>query len=80
DKRSASIYVSFPVKDGKGKLDPDTGVVIWTTTPWTIPANLAICVNPELEYSVVKVDGNKYLLASGLLQAASKEIGWGDVE
>jgi isoleucyl-tRNA synthetase len=80
DKRSPSIYVSFMVKDGKGKLDTDTGVVIWTTTPWTIPANLAITLHPELEYSVVKADGRKFLLASGLLEAAAKEIGWENVE
>ncbi len=80
DKRSPSIYVSFRVKDGKGKLDTDTGVVIWTTTPWTLPANLAITLHPELEYSVVKVGDSKYLVASGLIEAASKEIGWESVE
>lgn len=80
DKRSPSIYVSFQVKDGKGKLDQETGVVIWTTTPWTLPANLAISLHPEFEYSVVKVNDQKYLLASGLLQAASKEIGWEHIE
>jgi isoleucyl-tRNA synthetase len=80
DKRSPSIYVSFQVTDGKGKLDTDTGVVIWTTTPWTIPANLAISLHPELEYNVVKADGRKFLLASGLLEAAAKEIGWENVE
>ncbi|WP_346773944.1 isoleucine--tRNA ligase [Brevibacillus sp. SYP-B805] len=80
DKRSPSIYVSFRVKDGKGKLDTETSVVIWTTTPWTIPANLAITLHPELEYSVVKANGFKYLLASGLLEAASKEIGWEQVD
>jgi len=80
DKRSPSIYVSFQVKDGKGQLDTDTGVVIWTTTPWTIPANLAITLHPELEYAVVKADGRKFLLASGLLEAAGKEIGWENVE
>ncbi|WP_204517219.1 isoleucine--tRNA ligase [Brevibacillus fulvus] len=80
DKRSPSIYVSFMVKDGKGKLDNETGVVIWTTTPWTIPANLAISIHPEFAYSVVKADGKKYMLASGLLEAAAKEIGWEQVE
>ncbi len=80
DKRSPSIYVRFLVKDGKGKLDQETGVVIWTTTPWTLPANLGICLHPELEYSVVKADGGKYLLASGRLEAAAKEIGWKQVE
>jgi len=48
DKRSPSIYVAFPVKDGKGILPVEnTAVVIWTTTPWTIPANLAIAVHAE---------------------------------
>ncbi|WDV93465.1 isoleucine--tRNA ligase [Brevibacillus parabrevis] len=80
DKRSPSIYVSFQVADGKGKLDTETGVVIWTTTPWTIPANLAISLHPELEYNVVKADGRKFLVANGLIEAASKEIGWEGVE
>jgi len=80
DKRSPSIYVSFQVKDGKNKLDTDTGVIIWTTTPWTLPANLAICLHPELEYSLVNADGKKYVLAAGLLEAVTKEIGWEQVE
>src|SRR5699024_1688941 len=50
DKRSASIYVGFEVKDGKGLLDGDEQFVIWTTTPWTLPANLAIALHPDLEY------------------------------
>lgn len=80
DKRSASIYVRFMVGDGKGKLDQDTGVIIWTTTPWTLPANKAISLNPDLEYSVVVADGNKYLVASGLVESVTKEIGWEQVE
>lgn len=76
DKQSASIYVSFNVKDGKGVLASDEKIVIWTTTPWTIPANLAICVNPELDYSVVKVNGEKYLVASGLIESLVKELEW----
>ncbi|MEC1715374.1 isoleucine--tRNA ligase [Schinkia azotoformans] len=80
DKRSASIYVAFPVKDGKGVLAGDEKIVIWTTTPWTIPANLGICVHPELEYSVVEVDGEKYVLASALLESVSKTIEWENVK
>ena len=45
DIKSPTIFVKFQVKDGKGILDNDTYFVIWTTTPWTIPANLAICLN-----------------------------------
>ncbi|WP_048827830.1 isoleucine--tRNA ligase [Bacillus sp. B-jedd] len=80
DKRSPSIYVAFKVKDGKGVLDTDTSIVIWTTTPWTIPANLGISVHPDLSYVVVSVDGKKYLLAEALLEAAAKEIGWDNYE
>ncbi|WNF35534.1 isoleucine--tRNA ligase [Bacillaceae bacterium IKA-2] len=80
DKRSASIYVAFNVNDGKGVLTGDEKIVIWTTTPWTIPANLAICVNPQLDYSVVKVNSEKYLVASGLIENLVKELEWDDYE
>ncbi|WP_099352354.1 isoleucine--tRNA ligase [Fredinandcohnia onubensis] len=79
DKRSPSIYVAFPVKDGKGVLEGDEKIIIWTTTPWTIPANLGISVHPDLEYSVVSVDNNKYVVASALLEAVTKEIDWENV-
>lgn len=76
DVKSPSIYVAFQVKDGKGILDTDVKIVIWTTTPWTIPANLGIAVNPSLDYVVVEVNGEKYLVAQELLKAVSEEIGW----
>lgn len=76
DKKSASIYVGFKVKDGKGVLDTDTQIIIWTTTPWTIPANLGISVHPDLTYVVVSANENKYLVAEALLEEVSKVIGW----
>ena len=76
DKRSPSIYVGFKVKDGKEVLDHDTQIVIWTTTPWTIPANLGISVHPDLTYVVVEEKGNKYLVAESLLEAVTTEVGW----
>lgn len=76
DIKSPSIYVAFKVKDGKGVLDTDTHIVIWTTTPWTIPANLGISVHPDFTYVVVSVNGTKYLVAEALLEACAKEIGW----
>jgi isoleucyl-tRNA synthetase len=76
DKRSASIYVGFKLKDGKGVLDTDVQIIIWTTTPWTIPANLGISVHPDLTYVVVKVNEKKYLVAEALLEAVALEIGW----
>ncbi|WP_026692103.1 isoleucine--tRNA ligase [Peribacillus kribbensis] len=76
DKRSASIYVGFPVKDGKNVLEEGTEIVIWTTTPWTIPANLGISVHPDLEYSVVAVDGKKYVIAEALREEVTETLGW----
>ena len=65
--------------DSKGIIDPkDTYFVIWTTTPWTIPANEAICVNPKFDYSVVQVGDKKYVVATGLLDKVAEEIGWDD--
>ncbi|HJV44801.1 MAG TPA: isoleucine--tRNA ligase [Bacillota bacterium] len=80
EKRSASIYVKFQIVDGKDKLGTDTCFIIWTTTPWTIPANLAIAIHPELEYSLVSVDGEKYVVASGLVKNVAETVGWDQYE
>ncbi|WP_372814088.1 isoleucine--tRNA ligase [Paenibacillus sp.] len=80
DKTSTSIYVAFQVKDGKDKLPEDAAIVIWTTTPWTLPANLGISLHPEFDYVLVEAAGRKFVLAQGLLEAAAKEIGWTDVK
>ncbi|WP_062231654.1 isoleucine--tRNA ligase [Fictibacillus sp. FJAT-27399] len=79
DKRSASIYVAFPVKDGKDVLDQDVSIVIWTTTPWTIPANLGISVHPDLDYVVVEAEGRKLLVAQALVEQLEKELEWTNV-
>jgi isoleucyl-tRNA synthetase len=76
DKKSPSIYVAFDVKDGKGILDGSEKIIIWTTTPWTIPANLGITLHPELDYSVVSVSGTKYVIASALLEEVTKMLEW----
>src|SRR5690625_709460 len=62
DKRSPSIYVAFDVKEGNDLLKGDEKFVIWTTTPWTIPANLAIALHPEFDYVVVEVNDDKYII------------------
>ena len=80
EKRSASIYVAFPVIDGKGKLPTGSNVVIWTTTPWTIPANLAIALSPELDYLLFKANGEEYLVAKELLNSVKEEVGFEAVE
>lgn len=78
-----SIYVKFPVVDDKGKLSKmgidvsNTYFVIWTTTAWTLPANVAICVGPEFEYAIVKSGEEYYIVADVLkekvMQAADIE-------
>ncbi|MCL6456773.1 MAG: isoleucine--tRNA ligase [Gorillibacterium sp.] len=78
EKESPSIYVAFDVKDSKGKLPDNAAVVIWTTTPWTLPANLGISLHPDFDYVVVAVNGKQYVVAEGLLTAAAGEIGWSD--
>ena len=79
DVKANSIFVAFPVKDGKGIIDPEnTYFVIWTTTPWTIPANEAICVNPKFDYVVVNVGDKNYVVAAGLLDSVAEQIGWKD--
>ncbi len=80
DKKSASIYVTFDVKDGKNILDGDEKFLIWTTTPWTIPANLAIAVHPELTYVSVRQNDKKYIVAEGLLEQLKTELEWEEAE
>src|SRR5690625_2124438 len=80
DKRSPSIYVSLEVIDGKGLLQDGTKFVIWTTTPWTIPANLGISLHPDVQYAVAQVNDEKYVIAEDLLDQVAEEIGWENYE
>lgn len=80
DVKSPSIFVAFNVKDGKGLLDEDTAFVIWTTTPWTLPANQGIAVNPTYTYVLIEADGRKFVVAKDLLEKVQTEIGWSDVQ
>ena len=74
-KKSPSIYVAFKVQDGKGILSGDEEFVIWTTTPWTIPGNLGICVNADLEYAtVVVVNDRKFIVAKELVKQLAEEF------
>ena len=79
DVRSPNIYVAFNVADGKGLLEEDTSFIIWTTTPWTLPSNMAIAVHPDHQYSVVKADGRKFVVASKLIESVGKTLEWEDV-
>jgi len=77
DKTSPSIFVKFPVRDGKGVLPTEnTFVVIWTTTPWTLPANVAISLGPDFVYNLVEVNGQNLLIAKELTEAVLKTAGY----
>ena len=77
DDPCTSIYVKFALKDTKGKLEAgNTYVIIWTTTTWTLPGNLAIALNPQESYVVVKAaNGERYLVAEALLEKTMKAGG-----
>ncbi|MCK5542301.1 MAG: isoleucine--tRNA ligase [Desulfobacterales bacterium] len=81
DHTSPSIYVKFPLKDDISDLVPEIGsknafFVIWTTTPWTIPANLGICLHPEFTYSAVDTgDTGVLIIAKELCENVMKELG-----
>ena len=68
DVTSTSIYVKFPVVDSKGMFDGDNvSIVIWTTTPWTLPGNMGITIGKDFEYSLVNVGEEKLILATELV-------------
>src|SRR5882757_5330814 len=71
DHVSQSIYVKFPVVG-----HPNTYILIWTTTPWTLPANLAVAFNPKLFYSQVSGPDGAYYLANDLLDSVSRKLDW----
>ena len=62
DVKDATIYLAFQIADGKGVLDSDDYYVIWTTTPWTIPANEAVSLNPDLTYAEVLTEKGKLVV------------------
>ncbi len=77
---SPSIYVKFPVKDPKGKfpVNPTAGTnfVIWTTTPWTLPANQAIALHPRFIYRYVKTPAGELILNQELIGSVMKALGF----
>ena len=80
---SPSIYVKFPyigqLPEALSQLeDKPLAFVIWTTTPWTIPANLGICLNPELDYVAVDIGTERLVLAAGLHQQVMQTLGIAD--
>ena len=76
DVKSPTIYVRFKVKDGKGILEGDDNYfVIWTTTPWTIPGNQAICLNPRFTYALVKSEKGNLVVLEELVDSLWETFG-----
>ena len=71
DHVSQSVFVKFPLVG-----HPGTSVVIWTTTPWTLPANLAVAYNSTFSYSLVQVDREQLIVSALLLPAVAEKCGW----
>lgn len=80
DKKDMAIYVAFKVMDGKGILNENDYFVIWTTTPWTIPANLAISLNPEMVYARVKTEKGNLIVLKELVEKLMEEFKLDDYE
>ncbi|HER0077445.1 TPA: isoleucine--tRNA ligase [Streptococcus pyogenes] len=78
DIDSTSLYYANKVKDGKGILDTNTYIVVWTTTPFTVTASRGLTVGPDMDYLVVKPAGSdrQYVVAEGLLNSLAGKFGW----
>src|SRR5580658_6908693 len=81
DHTSPSIWVRFALKSDPAKLDPalagrNVYGLIWTTTPWTMPANMAIAYNPKYEYAAVEVNTDVYIVAADLVKVTAEKCGW----
>ena len=75
DVKAKTIFVRFKVTESKGLLDDDTYFVIWTTTPWTLPANLAIALNPEFEYGLFDTNKGKLIFLKEFQENLTKTLG-----
>ena len=85
DDPVTTIFVKFRVHDDQGKLSQYGDLdkmffVIWTTTTWTLPGNMAICLNPQLDYALVRANGEVYIMAAELADGVMKESGIAEYE
>ncbi len=83
DHISPSIYVKFPLAEDPAAIDPvlagrSCHVIIWTTTPWTLPANMAVAFHPDFLYAAVEVEGEVWILASDLVEECFRSFGLDD--
>ena len=74
DITSKAIYFKFPIVDGEGLFE-NAEIMVWTTTPWTLPCNLAIACGPMIDYVVFESNKGKMICASDLLESLTKKLG-----
>lgn len=80
DRKDPSIYVAFPVVEGNDTVNVGDNLVIWTTTPWTLPCNTGIAISEKFDYAKVLVNDKYYIVANELLEDLAKEFGWENYE
>ena len=80
DRKDPSIYVAFPVVEGNDTVNVGDNIVIWTTTPWTLPCNTGIAISEKFDYAKVLVNDKYYIVANELLEDLAKEFGWENYE
>ncbi|PLX49649.1 MAG: isoleucine--tRNA ligase [Desulfobulbaceae bacterium] len=85
DHTSSSIYVTFEVEGNLGALVPELAdkkcsVVIWTTTPWTLPANMAVALHADFDYAAVEVGGEVFIMAQALVEETMARFGRNDYQ
>lgn len=80
DRKDSSIYVAFPVVEGNDTINVGDNLVIWTTTPWTLPCNTGIAISEKFDYAKVLVNDKYYIVANELLEDLAKEFSWENYE
>ena len=80
DRKDPSIFVAFPVVEGNYKVKEGDNLVIWTTTPWTLPCNTGIAISDKFDYAKVLVGDKYYIVANELLDSLAKEFNWENYE
>ncbi|MFC1483330.1 isoleucine--tRNA ligase [Candidatus Margulisiibacteriota bacterium] len=77
EHKSPSIYVKFPLKDKKYSDKPEN-LLVWTTTPWTLPANVAVAAHPDFTYLAIDIGNEVFILVEELLEEVAGKVGWKD--
>ena len=79
DRKDASIFVSFTVEEGNDRIEKGDKLIIWTTTPWTLPGNSGVCAG-NFDYAKVKVGDDNYIVAKDLVESLMQEFGFENYE